>query len=152
MVGAIWKKKISSFLAVNIKKCIMAVEKWLNFPKCLKSKIVNPISPQRFKKSNYIIRLFKGAYNQGAHNQLAQNRRAHYCWTVWHTLEKTGWCDLHQRILGYMTYIRENWGCDIHPRILGCVTYIRENWVVRHTLEITGWCDIHQRILGCVTY
>ena len=41
---------------------------------------------------------------------------------------------------------------DMHQRILGCVTYIRENKVVGHTLENFGLCDIHQKKLGCVTY
>ena len=62
----------------------------------------------------------------------SHNGRAHNCWAVWHILEKTGWC-------------------DIHPRILSCVTYIAENWVVWHTLEKTGWYDIYGSILGCVT-
>ena len=76
---------------------------------------------------------------------------------MWHTLEKTGWCDIHWRILGCVTYIGENWVvwhtleksglCDIHWKKLGGVTYIREFWAVWHTLEKTGWCNIHQRIL-----
>ena len=52
------KKKISSFLAVNIKRCIIPGGKWLNFRKCLKLKMKNLKSPVRFKKSNYVIRLF----------------------------------------------------------------------------------------------
>ena len=43
---------------MNIKKCVIPGRKWLNFLKCLKSKMENPISPLRFKKSNYVIRLF----------------------------------------------------------------------------------------------
>ena len=49
------RKKISSFLAVNIKKCIIPGGKWPNFLKCPQSKMENPISPLRFKKSNYVI-------------------------------------------------------------------------------------------------
>ena len=30
-------------------------------------------------------------------------------WAVRHTLEKTGWCDIHWRKLGGVTYIGENW-------------------------------------------
>ena len=81
---------------------------------------------------------------------------------MWHTSEKTGWCDIHQRILGSVTCIREKWVvghtlensglCDIHWRIGGCVTYIRENWVVWHTSENFGLCEIHWRNLGGVTY
>ena len=81
---------------------------------------------------------------------------------MWHTLDKTGWCDIHWRILGCVTYIGENWVvwhssensglCDIHWRILDCVTYIGENRVVLHTLENSGLCDIHWRKLGNITY
>ena len=73
-------------------------------------------------------------------------------WAVWHTLEKTEWCDIHRRILGCVTYIEENWVvwhtlensglCDIHWRKLNGVTYIGEFWAVWNTLEKTGWCDI----------
>ena len=38
LVGADWKKKISSFLAMNIKKCIIPPSKWLNFRKLPQTK------------------------------------------------------------------------------------------------------------------
>ena len=71
---------------------------------------------------------------------------------MWHKSEKTGWCDIHQRIRSCVIYIGEFWAVwhtsektgwyDIHWRILGCVTYIGENWIVWHTLEKSELCDI----------
>ena len=52
------KEKNKLFLSYEYKKCDIPVRKWPNFPKFLKLKMENPISPQRFKKLNYVIQFF----------------------------------------------------------------------------------------------
>ena len=59
-------------------------------------------------------------------------------WVLWHTLENSGFCDIHWRILGCVTYIGENWVAwhtDRHPEKM-CLFSVPLSW---NTMTILNW-------------